>query len=309
MQNSISLYKKVDEDLRTLISLEIMTPIISYYENNERKRISLPDEINGVIHVNEYDSIWAPNEHSLEIQQDFTLKNINLLFGSQGVTLASNTIGVAAHIYSSKSGFQKTVSFATLNSTDEEKKVTFSYSFPKSFLRGDVQIDYFLYLQELKEYNAMHASTVGMKLTERDLYNTVIVIDGEGSTFPITEFSEKGGPLWKIEKNWVEPEVEMFDTSTVNLSLNTLHPLFEQLKNGKTPISRSYMDDVIVQAMIHLIQQVCIVEERTEEDMQNAIPGSVLSAVYYWVSTFNVNTSSLFAISNSLRDYMSQLDG
>ena len=45
------------------------------------------------------------------------------------------------------------------------------------------------------------ANHKGMTLSYEDLNPIELVVDGR-IKFPITEFEEKDGPLWKIEKNW-----------------------------------------------------------------------------------------------------------
>lgn len=43
------------------------------------------------------------------------------------------------------------------------------------------------------------------------------------------------------------------------------------------------MNHIIIQAMAMIIQQVIIIEECSVEDEENLIPGTILSAVSYWV--------------------------
>lgn len=140
-----------------------------------------------------------------------------------------------------------------------------------------------------------------MILTEEDIYNLTIIVDGEGSAFPISEFNEKNGPLWKLDKNWTDALEDTFDSSNVNLSLNIGHPLFAQIKDGKTRGNRILMGDIMIQSMAMIIQQVLLIEERNIDELDEASTTSILAVVKYWTQTFELDTSSLFSIMNSLR--------
>ena len=66
------------------------------------------------------------------------------------------------------------------------------------------------------------------------------------------------------------------------------------------------MGDIMVQAMSMLIQQVLIIEENTLDIVDEFTSNSILAVVKYWVTTFEVDTTSLFTIMNSLRTKLDQ---
>ena len=301
--NQISLYQKMDETMEKKTEMHISIPILSYYDKNEKKEILPNEEFEGIVLINEYDSMWSPNEHDLEVSQIFLFEKPSILFGDTGITMPNNKIGLAVHMHSKASNFQKTVSIGTISNSENPVQLEFYYHFPIAELRGNLELDFFLYLKENKEYNPKHASKVGMILSEGDISNLIIVIDGEGSVFPMSEFEDKTGPLWRLEKNWVEANIDTFDSSNVNLSLNVAHPLFEQVKAGKQATSRALMGDIMIQAMSMIIQQVIIIEGNSLDDLTDTLSNSILMAVDYWVSTFEVDISSMFSITNSVRAY------
>lgn len=299
--NQISLYRKMTEKMSEEVGINIELPEITYMENDETKEITVNNDFEGIIKINEYDTMWSPDQHNMRVFQNFTFEKPSVLFGKQGVTMPGNKIGLGVHMHSRTSNFQKTISVGTISNVTSNVNIEFNHVFPTSELRGNLLLDFFLYLKEYDDYCPQHATTVGMILSEDDISNLEIIIDGEGSIFPMSEFSDKNGPLWKIEKNWIEASIDTFDSSNVNLSLNIAHPLFKQIKAGKTTISRAMMGDIMIQAMALIIQQVILIEE--PEDFEDALPNSILSAVNYWVSTFEVDISSLFSIINSLKEY------
>lgn len=303
LSNQISLYKKLNEESFIKAGVEVGRVEIVYYSQGEEKNIALNEQRGKVIRVNEFDSMWSPIEHNLIVKQKILFRKPAVFYGADGVTMPGNKIGLAVHMHSIKSKFQKTIRIDTIPNSYEEVEISFYHEFPVSSIRGEVKLDLFVFLEEYKEYNAKHATMAGMILSETDIENLIIVIDGEGSAFPMTEFEEKDGPLWRLDNRWADAVTDSFDFENVNLSLNVIHPLFEQVKAGKTRISRALMGDILVQTMSTIIHQVIIIEECSLDDVNDEFPGSILAAVEYWVSTFGIDTSSLFSITNTMREY------
>lgn len=299
--NKVSLYKKLDEELIGKVGLKIEQPTFQYKINDLLKEIETGEEFEGVLTINEYDTEWSPNENDLIVKQRFVFEKPSLLFGKEGIALEGSIIGIAVHIHSKTSNFQKKMNFGSIIPSEKPIVVNFEHKFPKDTLRGNLSISFFLYLQKVGSLMPFQADKVGMLLSENDLYNIELIIDGIGSAFPINEFSDKNKPLWILEKNWADASDDTFDSSNVNLSLNIAHPLFEQVKAGKTKVSRAMMGDIMIQAMAMIIQQVILVEEKSLTEVDESSTSSILAVVNYWITTFEVDTTSLFSIMNSLR--------
>lgn len=305
MQNStnqISLYKKLDNNLAELVNIQIEKPQITYNLDDEYIKITLDDSYIDVINVNEYDVNWSPTEHNMNISQTFKFLKPNYLFGENSLALEGSKIGLGVHCYSKTASFQKTIDIGTIENQTQPLSLEFQHSFSQGELRGSIQFDFFLFLKELKHCNPLQASSVGMALTSDDLYSFILIVDGEGSIFPISEFNDKNGPLWRLECNWADAEYDSFDIANVNLELNVGHYLFNILKDGKTRIARSMMGDIMIQAMSIIISQTLIIEQKSLEDVEDR-NDTILSAVKYWVETFEVDTSSISSVSNSIRKY------
>lgn len=303
MSNQIELYKKVTVEMLEEAKMRIDFPVISYQTDTGDEFNYKHENEERVILMNEVDAMWTPTHQNLRISQSIYLDNPKILFGNTGVTALGNTIGFSAHIYSQSSGFQKTVSFGSLESSDNNKVITFQHEFAPGTLRGIVEIDFFMYVKDLKVKQLFQAPMIGMKLNACSLGDITLFIDGDGSVFPISEFEDPKGPLWLLEKNWIEPQIDTFDITNVNLILNTAHPLFNQLKEGKTKVYKRFMGEIITQSMAMIIHEVLFVENIDEEQFKDAEPNSIIAAVDYWIKTFEIETSSMFAVSNSLRKY------
>ncbi|MDK2845114.1 MAG: hypothetical protein PWP69_1906 [Enterococcus sp.] len=301
ISNQISLYKKIDDQLIDSAQFSIGQPRLSYKMGNEIKDIELSDEIQEIIQINEYDSMWSPNENNLIIMQELSVITPSVFFGDEGVTGDNNKIGVAVHIHSKSSGFQKTIDIGIISNQNNPVRLNLHEEFPVATLRGILNLDFFFYLKEVNEVNIFQAKHEGMILSEGNIHSLIIIIDGEGSSFPMSEFEDKQGPLWRLEKNWVEANLDTFDSSNVNLSLNTAHPLFEELKKDFRKVNRALMGDIMIQAMSMIIQQTVIIEGNSLDNEDDVLTGSILAAVKYWVSAYEVDISDMFSIQNSLR--------
>ena len=305
--NQISLYKKIDDKLIKDSNIRFSALSLSYYSTDTLNEENINIESNELnyIQINEYDSMWSPNENNLILKQSLLIEKPYLLFGDGGVTCKNNLIGLAVHIHSKSSSFQKTVSVGTIKNQRDKLELEFEYEFEPSSIRGIVYLDFFLYLNQLNESQTYMANVEGMLLSNENINSIELVIDGEGSSFPITEFDDRKGPLWKLEKNWYSAEEDTFDASNVSLSLNISHPIFKEIRKETRRINQSYMNNIMTQAIAIIIQQVVIVEDYDLDDVEESlIPGTILSAVSYWVKTFDVDTSDLFTIQNSLMNSM-----
>lgn len=302
LDNQISLYKQLTDELLEKVGIFPIETIFSYDKDGKDQIIPLDDEYENIFTVNKYDSEWNPADNELRIEQSFRIKNPSFLYGYEGLTVGENLIGLAVHIHSRKSNFQKTIKISTIKNVSYPLKITFYGDFEAGSLRGDVELDYFLYLDKIEKTIPTQATEIGMVLSSY-ISSTNIIVDGDGSVFPMSEFHDPKGPLWKLEQNWADPLYDSFDISNINLKLNVAHPLFKNIKDGKTKMSQLMMIDIMVQAMALIIQQVNINREISEEELNDATPDSILSAVSYWISSFNVDTTSNTTIANSLRDH------
>lgn len=302
LTNNISLYKKIDINLVERAGIKFNEPTFKYYNNKIEKEINIERPLEGPFKVNDYDIDWSPSENNLKVSGSLTVVHPNELFGETGVTSIGNIIGIAAHIYSRSSNFQKKIKVGFIQQGSNEINISFEYDFPVGSIRGSVNIKFFLYLDSINKLpTPIQANKTGMVLTEEDLYNLEIQVDGDGSVFPIGEFSDPKGPLWDFNRFWQDASLDSFDTNNVLIRLNTAHLLFPQLKGGKTNASRALMNEIMVQSISIIINEVINIDSTDINLAESTATDTILSAVKYWVDTFEVDTSSYITIMNSVR--------
>lgn len=297
--NQINIYKKLSSYLIEAVEFRVGDLLLSYTSNNEEIDIELNNE-NKNIKINDYNSDWNPAEHNLILRQRFYFTNPHLMFGENGIVDIDNTIGLGVHIYSTESFFQKTIDFGNINFSRQLINIEFKHEFPPKSIRGRINLDFFIYLKNFNSTINGQAKSIGLRLCNDNLHSYTLIVDGDGSDFPILEFQDKKGPLWKIEKNWVDARDDYFNSSNIHIALNTNHHLFDKVKDTTTWGSKTIMGEIMLQALTMIINEVVNVEKHdlTSDDI---IPGTILMIVKYWVETFEVQTDSIYSISNSLR--------
>lgn len=306
-KNQISLYKKIDYELLELAKFEMSDLRITYDHLMESKEIDLSNIENETVYINELDSYWDPTNHNLNVNFHYQIPNKEAFFGSNSITNELNKIGLAAKVYSKGSNFQKVYKIIEFSKYDQPiLNKDYTIVFDKATLRDSLNIELFFYLAEVNETQLGHAREVGMILNEESVYLLSIFVDGDGSLFPITEFSEPKGPFWKLEKSWVSPEEDTFDSSNVRLAINIDHELFEQVNSARLKTSQKLMNDIITQAMSMIIQEVLIVQNANLSEAEDSVENSILRIVKYWVETFDIETDSIFSITNSLNRNIEQ---
>ncbi len=310
----INLYQKIDEQYMEMAGIEVGSPQLSYYDLIEEgeKDIILDDNATDVIELNKYESTWNPDGNDLRYKQEFTVVDPSKLFGKDRITDVANEIGIAVHLYSRESRFQETITLKdSIISTDKAKRIIFEKYFNKSKLRGVVNIEIFFYLKKLVYENPYQANEVGMKLSQTEIFKTRIIIDGEGSTFPITEVDNPKGPLWTIRKEWSDPSSDAFDITNVQVVLNRKHKAFKKLVQSNGPLTQELMSNIINQAMAMIISQAVADMNAQEEswDFDMAEEGSVLSVVKYWTEIFELDIDdSVMAIFSKIQMHKESSD-
>lgn len=300
MSNTIPMYKMLSDELIEEMNLNAPVITCSYVDDDAGEKIFLADE--GFIHINEAFPEWVANVDELTIEAIFELSNLNQLFGLVAITDEKNRIGVAAHIHSKTSNYQETIMVGTISSNEFNKELVLSHTFPKGMLRGKVYIDFFVFLENLRQENPFQCNIVGQRLAIDPINRFEIVVDGTGSSFPILEEEKHDEPLWRLKLDWTDIYLDSFDVNNVALILNKAHPTYKELyRSAKS--SRAFLGEIMLSAMILILQKILIIDkDELNSDIVNT-PDSIASAVNYWVETYDLDISSptLDGISRNVR--------
>lgn len=292
----VDLYRKITAEYydATHANLKIGDPRLSYTAEEEME-IEYPIEQRDRIELNNGNSTWAPNENELHYSQEFYIGNPSAFFGKEKITDSENKIGIAVHIYSRTSKFQETVVLdGSIEDSPNEKNLLFDYRFEKGTLRGAINLDFFFYLKESNKNNLFQANEVGLRLSQADIFSTQLIIDGNGSTFPITETDNPGGPLWQIKKLWKDPMTDPFNASSVQIELNRKHKNYNMLEKNalsKDGVYALLMTQIVAQSIAMIIVEARrdVEDENEYFEIEDASDGSIMKVVDYWADIYGID--------------------
>lgn len=298
--NQISLFNKISKNELENAGFKVIDKKLSYEHSNETREIDLSKLEGDSVYINDIDSFWVPTNHNLNFYINLTFEDTSIFFGPNAVTSTGNKLGLAAKIHSKGSNYQEILELGEIINSTGSSNIEHTFRFPRGLFRDFFKVEFFIYLLDVKSTSLGQAKDIGTILSVEPLFIFTVFVDGDGSIFPITEFSEPNGPFWKLEKSWVSPEEDTFDSANIRLAINIEHELFEQVNSGKMKTSRKIMNDIITQAMAMIIQEVIIVQNGNIAEADESVENSILRIVRYWVDTFEVDTESIFSITNSL---------
>lgn len=301
MSSTIALYKQLTPKLIEAAKFDIALPSLSFVNSlNEESPILIDDSYN--YNINEFSPEWSPMDNNLIIRQKITISNPLALFGVNGITSNLNKLAISVKIYSRLSNFSKNIKLKSFSRDDNNVVAEYEEIFEPNSLRGTIYFEFSLITSEINKTLLYQADQVGMQLTSNPLVAYSLTVDGDGSEFPIEEVNEPGKGLWRIWMNWVDIYSDAFDSTNIKLILNNAHPLYERLFNKRNRLNSYVMNDIIVSSIILIIQKAIIVERNQITEDMDAEPNSIAKAIWYWISTFNIQTDSLESISNSAQD-------
>lgn len=299
----INFYKQINDQVTEEAGIKYELPSFSFVsKDGELVEMLDTDETGDNIVVQ--DDSWTPQENNLIYEQRFHIEHPGELFGRDKVNDSANKLGIAVHVYSRSSFFQETIACdGDIYDTDEEITVAFKHVFPKASLRGKIALEFFFYLKDFQKRNQLQASFVGTNLSQSHIYRVVLHVDGDAPLFPITQRDVPGGPLWTVKKLWTDPSVEMFDLSTVQIELNSAHPLIEQVDAGKTRLAVETLSNIIIESMGMIIAQTLADMKEQELSFDDeCAEGSIASVVEQWITLHDVDTTNIMTIMSSLKN-------
>lgn len=181
------------------------------------------------------DSDWSPAEHPLVVQ--CLIERAPLLeaiFGLDGVASTNAEVLLALEWISADSCWRTLGSVHGLRHEAADENVVLDVELGPGTVRGSGLLSIQVFLGRYSaELVPGFAHQPGARLGP--LAQPIeIVIDGDGSLFPVLEESLGAErPLWELKDCWSDPQDEPFSSDYVALVLNNDHPHFEQLRDRR----------------------------------------------------------------------------
>lgn len=242
---------------------------------------------------------WNHDEYDLCFSRTIKLSNLDSLFGSTGIACNTAGIGIAVVWTSSDSRQRGVIPVGEFTKKDDDKEFCVKGIFEKGTLRGVVTLKTIFYVKSVGRPlsdESYLANSYGCILGELD--SIKIILDGNGSVFPIMTEENENGPLWRVICDWTNPLEDNFGDS-VRIMLNTKHKCYELLEaeNGD-----SLLIEILASAMCIVVSKIkdSSFWHNTESGIDFS-EGSVCAAVHYFVNTLEWDASTPEKLSESIR--------
>lgn len=254
--------------------------------------------------VSDKEGVWSPDDYDLILKRCYTFKTYSYLFGVDGIACRNAELGIAIMWTSVTSKQRGVIDVGTIiNNGSDEVSFSVEYNFDIAQLRGNVEFKTIIYLKRSGNPTLSEeflANTEGYVLGELD--SLVIILDGNGSMFPIYEVNEPSQPLWYIHCNWEDPTYEMF-AETVKININRAHPGYKFL--DKKTYRDLLLNEIMASAVSIVINNIKESEYWSQTvSGENLQIGSVSQAIYYFISTLEWKLDSQESLSLSIRKFL-----
>ncbi len=311
MANSRFMYPTLTSEIIRRAGIEYGIYTASGNINNQLCSLVLdPIEEGEIYNISDKEGRWGSDDY-FSLNQNYHIEKPHELFGYDGVACHDAELGIAIQWMSASSkrrGSQKIGKFACGNKPLD----IFGYiDFAPGSLRGILELKTVLYISKKSSNNRgeeYFANEEGMIVGE--ISSAKIILDGNGSMFPIYDITEENGPLWKVKMDWEDPNSDQF-SETVEICLNIKHPDYPQLDAASKNFNKRLLIEVLSSALSLIVLKLNLDETHWEETIQgkNLEQGSVSEAVSYFINNLGWNVTSPEVLSNSIHQYLEESYG
>lgn len=272
-----------------------------FYSIYGKEHLLLNERIGKYGTIRDKEGVWNSINNNLIIKINFTLKNLNILFGENGIICNDSILGIALLWSCHRSKMRGAIPIGEIINGVKEKKFYLTHEFKKGVLKGSLNLKIVFYLKkegipQNEEYHLANES--GCILGQLDEYE--VLIEGKGSLFPIYEINEVNEPLWKLSLEWEDPTYSNFSDS-VAIYINKKHKGYKYLDKTKKTFNEELLKEIMTRSMIIMIMKVK--ESAYWESTINGQElerGSVSQLIYYFITTLKWDISSIELLSDSI---------
>ena len=249
---------------------------------------------------------WNCDDYDLDVSIYIKLKNLDILFGKNGISPSNAKIGLCIEWYSAQSKIRKIINpneNKLISKTDKEQVYTFDFILPKQTFIGSVSLNALLYLAKpadiIEDEEQFLNNNSGVIIG--NILKKVIFMTGDGSQFPIKVLPMPNcSLLWNLELNLDEPGSRQISDG-ITLILNSAHKDYKFID----PNSEFYCDrlanEIVTNALILFLDEL---SKSSEFDLDgNYEEGTLLSYAQYCKNCLDVKFDGLMSISKSIHEF------
>ncbi len=267
-----------------------------HYFDDEGERIELIEKKvdplasnNKTVKLEDLSREWieARKSRSLFLNIKIKISNIvNIFHGTNQACDSKAKLGVGLSRKATKSKFKYCKKIAEIDDYMDELDAAVENIEIKS---ADSDIDFNVFFYVIKPGNSSDrkgfANSEGM-IVSLEKARTIIV-NGNGSFFPIEQYTKQGDPLWKIKVNFVDWTEDEFVTDNVAIILNPSHSLYERIDPQNESYDEEIFKEVISSSLSALIIEILNISK--QQGNYDALlgesleaQGSILAAIRYF---------------------------
>lgn len=302
MAKTISLFPTITDTLFKKMDFHILDFEFFYNDSSSRSYLEQDylDDKETLFTLLDNNGLWNMDEFNLGLEFKCSISNPSILFGPKGVACSDAELGLGIVWTSSDSKQRGTFIIDSIMNTNISQSFSKTLLFDKAQLRGSVNFKVIIYLLNSGNPNIveMHlANKTGLIVGEHNQYT--LLLDGEGSEFPMYEVFEPKKPLWYINCNWVDPNCDSFQSS-VAIYINKANPNYKYLDKSKKTFNNQLLVEILSSSYNIILNKL---QEDSEwfANPQHMNLGSVADAIYYFINTSNWDISSPEKASETLR--------
>lgn len=287
MANKISMYHVYDDHLEEFLNVSDDTTFYFYDEQGQTQFLKQTVDYEYKTLLSNNDDSWEYGRYGFGLSINLTVGSAASLFGIDSLQNIDAKIGIALQWMSKQSSQRGIVPITTItHDSPNNLTIPITHYFPKELLYGEVVVSIVLYLKTASKTQANgQAQLVGTILGE--LIEWVIILDGEGSTFPIVIVSEPEKPLWYVDFNYNEPLIEPFDKEFIAIYLNKAHDAFTAIQNPKIAVEQALYVSFLAGALQLIIQNLMQCNDWFDiQNGRNCEEGSIGEVIHYFITTF-----------------------
>lgn len=308
MSYAFNMHPMLSETLQSKIGFQKGILELSYCAGGEKIYLeseeieTLNSRINKLI-IRDNKSQWNMDDFSLNIEGDLRVMKPEFLFGKNGVVCDDAILGIST-IWISKDAHQRgVIKLCDFDKYSKLEDIKLKISFQSGQIRGDVFLRTILHLSKKgnpRRSERHLANTPGTVLGT--LSEDMLIVDGDGSFFPIFDVEDKKRPLWWVECDWSDTHTDRFNEDNVKLCLNRAHPKYQELKLDEGINGSALFKDIIASS-IEIIINRCKDTDNWEDILEgiNYESGSISHAVNYLITSLNIRIDYPELLAETLR--------
>lgn len=287
------------------LSRELLTKIgyisaeYEFYYHNHGEKLRLDTETTSsstsktaVLQLTDPVAQWHPEEYELCIDLTSIINVPVFLFGEKGLAASDGgIIGIAVMWMAPDSNSRGVIPVGEISRKSMAPYVLHhTIRFSSKMLRGTLILQNILYVKHrgnpegIEKYQAGEPGTILGILDE-----TRVIIDGNGSIFPIHEMASPANPLWWVTCNWSDATEDKFTDENFCIYLNSAHKDFAALNSNEGIQKSPLLLEIVCSALEILVSKVMgdPVAEQAVRTGEHMLPGSIASVVNFFIHRFD----------------------